>query len=410
MCIRDRDMMERDWEEHTKTEARDGVAESPTLPPAMPTMSPVLAGMSPPEEAPPALTPPVSPPQEYGSSSTGRSLQSEAEGAQLDSEIRSYCAHMSTAQRSQQGEVLVVADQLSAVVSRLWPGAQLHLSGSRSCGLALPDSDIDFVVCEGSLPDDAEASASTRELASALELETWVLRVFALDRASVPVVKLQSGLSDCSIDITFLPASNGLRTHPHSGLAIGQLLCNLGGHYPAMTPIICIVKQLLRECNLNEAYTGGLSSTCLSCMVVAHLVHSPPTEDLGTALMSFLARHAQLDYSTAGISLQNGYFGKPHDGAALFVEDPIRPNTGNNIAAGCFSMDGVKAAFKHAHSALRGEHCGGTRCACATGQGAVSTTMLSRVLMRREWEMDCIFKQVSTKSSGDVCQLWQPIL
>jgi DNA polymerase sigma len=36
--------------------------------------------------------------------------------------------------------------QLGEIVRRIWPAAQIHLFGSQATGLALPGSDLDFVI------------------------------------------------------------------------------------------------------------------------------------------------------------------------------------------------------------------------------------------------------------------------
>ena len=332
--------------------------------------------------------------------------------SELHVEIEAFCSFVKAAQTRQQQDVLTVAEHLCEVFVQLWPGATVHLTGSRSCGLALADSDIDFAVSGvPSMQFDENAGSCCRMLAASLEQQAWVERVVALHRTSVPVVKLQCSLTQCSTDITFLPDSAQAEqpASAHSGLALGQLLCQLGQQHQAMAPLVCILKQLLREQGLNSPYTGGLSSICLSLLVTVHLLHNQhvPGSDLGDALMSFLAWHAQLDYDVSGISLGNGYFGRPRDGSALFVEDPLQPNVGRNIGSSCFAIDAVKAAFKNAHCALQGHS--GNGVAYSPAQPVVST-MLSRVLSKRDWELSHghIFNAQHMQQVNEVCQLWQP--
>merc|ERR1712203_486442 len=120
--------------------------------------------------------------------------------------------------------------------------------------------------------------------------------------------------------------------------------------------------------------------------------------------MGFLDQYAKLDYLTKGISIQSGFFHRPQDGSALFVEDPLQPGRMQNIAKATFAMDQVKAAFWHAQCALEGRHCGGKRCSCSRrgsqkGQFGSGGSRLSRVLISHEWELPNVF----TKLDGPVC-------
>jgi len=304
-----------------------------------------------------------------------------------------------------------VGRNISDVVKRLWPLASTHLYGSRACGLSLSDSDIDFVITD--VPSDIGSHAShTSLLAAALEQESWVQRVFALNRATVPVIKLQSFLSTCSIDITFSASRVGVPLRqPNACLARGGILCHLTGSFPAMAPLVFVLKQYLRERGLNEAYSGGLPSVCLCCMVAAHLIQNQSSQsgDLGKLMMGFLDHYAQLDYATTGISLRSGYFHRPRDGSAFFLEDPLRPGTLENIGKSTYAIEQVKAAFWHARCALDGQPCGGYACECSargdgTRKAVVGGTPLSRILTSRPWELATVFKP----SIGPVYQQWEP--
>lgn len=329
----------------------------------------------------------------------------------LHDEMSAYSAHVSATQYAQRSDVIAMWQYISEVVMRLWPRARIHLYGSRACGLSLADSDIDFVITDASLEMENGAS-NTSLLAAALEQEPWVNRVFALDRAMVPVIKLQSRLSTCSTDITFVSSQICASMPPgNSCLAMRGMLCQLTSHFPTMPPLVFVLKQYLRENGLNESYSGGLSSVCLSCMVAVYLMQHQHAvdDDLGVLMIGFLEHYAQLDYMTNGISLQSGYFRRPQDGCALFVEDPLQPGSAQNIAKSTFAMEKVKASFWHARCVLQGTKCGGHSCACSTRDGSrakpvFGSTRLSRLLASRE----CELANVLSPLEGLVYQRWQP--
>lgn len=353
----------------------------------------------------------------------------------LHTEVSEFASYTEVVRQAQHPEVSQVLACVTAIVAFVWPQAQVHLYGSRSYGLSLADSDIDIVVTNL----DGDPSTHTRRLSEALSNESWVLRSFPLDRAAVPVIKLQTILTPLSADISFgvgSEARGGIMVH--SGMAMGGMMCGLKNNLPAMGPLVCVLKQYLKERGLNTPYTGGLSSICLACMVASYLKDVEATDDspsgnsnnlhsnpnslefsettcakeahLGELLTGFLDHFGQLDYTKASVSVHHGTSSeRPSDTDGLFIEDPLQPGSDANIAKGVFAMPSVKAAFWHASRALQGEYCGGDACGCnasvpnahcSIDQGCTDTgsqvfaPTLGRVLLSRHWEQSQIYSQM----------------
>jgi len=330
--------------------------------------------------------------------------------ARLHDEVWEFAMTTQGVQQSQHVEVTQVVALVGLVVAQLWPEAEVHLYGSRCYGTSLPESDIDIVVT--CIPDGEGPARHSRSLAEALGGQGWVARAFALDRAAVPVVKLETTLdvSNLKADISFGGGSRAMegagrgRFRGHSGLAMGGMMCGLRGAMPALGPLVCVLKQYLVERGLNEPYTGGLSSICLSCMVASYIAQLregtpyPTSEEtnLGAMLQGFLAHFGSLDYSQHGVYVHRGTGEKPPAAvhSELFVEDPLQPGSCVNLAGSTFAMDRVKDAFWHANLALQGESCGGHSCGCQghhgyqipTSRGFEHDSLLDRVLLSREWE------------------------
>jgi len=332
----------------------------------------------------------------------------------LQEELNHYYANISDVQRAQVPDVMAVLQVVGQFVASVWPHVTTHLYGSRLCGFSLVSSDIDLVVMgmppELSLRTDNACS----QLTHALEQQHWVQSAVALPHASVPLVKLRSAFSPCTIDIAFAKGDVYTPTaqlHPPC-LAMGNLMCQLSSSFPAMAPLVCVLKQYLRESGLNDAYYGGLSSTCLSCMVAAYLIHCSPTQscDIGHLLTALLDQYSQLDYSNTGISLETGFFDRPRDGAALFIEDPLHPGAAQNIAYSCFAMHAVKAAFWHAHCILQGQSCGCSKCACrASGQVqlGLGSSRLSQLFTSCPWEI--ANANLPKLRVWELCRTWEPV-
>ncbi len=83
--------------------------------------------------------------------------------------------------------------------------------------------------------------------------------------------------------------------------------------FPAVKPIIILLKFYLRQKNMNETFTGGISSFLLFNLVYAYLQFivredkSEVCENLGLFLLGFLKFYAyEFNYRELGISLREG--------------------------------------------------------------------------------------------------------
>lgn len=109
--------------------------------------------------------------------------------------------------------------------------------------------------------------------------------VKVLDKASVPIVKLTETTSDIKVDVSFNTA-NGVKS--------ADLICKYKDMYPPLEPLVMVLKQFLLQRDLNEVFTGGISSYSLILMIVSFLQlnerdgHSyrPDTTNLGMCLFS----------------------------------------------------------------------------------------------------------------------------
>ncbi|KAL3674785.1 hypothetical protein V7S43_000713 [Phytophthora oleae] len=148
-------------------------------------------------------------------------------------------------------------------VQSLWPQSKVEAFGSYSTGIWLPSSDVDLVILDVVEVNDSKLTAKhLRELANVLEKKKWVESLLCLDTAKVPVLKLVSAETSVPIDITFESAAT------HSGLLARDLIKRYADNMPELYPLAIVFKQLLRERDLNDAYTGGLSSYSVVLMII----------------------------------------------------------------------------------------------------------------------------------------------
>ncbi len=165
-------------------------------------------------------------------------------------------------------------------------------------------------------------------------------------------------------------------------------------HFPALRPLIIIIKLFLSSRGLNEVFKGGLGSYCIICMVISFIqVCSPfrnmvganvpheqmhpkirlgeidPSENFGVLLIELFEFYGQyFNFNDCGICILNGgsYYEKAQRGWAdlkqpylMSVQDPTDPSSpdlfsvvsrtdmeiANDIARGSFQVRSIRKAF-----------------------------------------------------------------
>lgn len=198
-------------------------------------------------------------------------------------------------------------ERLREVTSKVFPAAKMLVFGSYATDLYLPTSDIDVCVM-GSGESQRDA---LRRLGSALRQQGFE-RVQCIDNAKVPIVKCVDSNSGISVDVSF-DVSNG----PENVGLIQDYL----RRYPALRPLVLVLKCFLLQRKLNEVFSGGIGSYCLILVVMSHLQmygsnfrRSPDQKpSLGTLLIDLLHLYGKLfNYTNVGLAPRGlgSYFSK----------------------------------------------------------------------------------------------------
>jgi len=272
----------------------------------------------------------------------------------LHEEIEDFFQYMSPTPEEHQVRIDVVR-RIKDVILKIWPHASVHIFGSFHTGLYLPTSDIDLVVLGkwDVLP--------LRTLEKAL-LEKGIAdpnTLKVLDKASVPIVKLTDVSTDVKVDISF-NMSNGVRS--------AELIRHFKRSYPTLQRLVFVLKQFLLQRDLNEVFTGGISSYSLILMTISFLQLHPradatqPMANLGVLLIEFLELYGRhFNYLKTALRIRNGgsYVPKEEiqvhmsDGyrpSLLCIEDPLNPS--NDIGRSSYGALQVKQAFEYAYITL----------------------------------------------------------
>ncbi|GLD97719.1 hypothetical protein PINS_up006409 [Pythium insidiosum] len=292
----------------------------------------------------------------------------------LGHEILEYCDYTQRVIAKQQAAMEDAIWNISICVQSIWPEATVTCFGSFATGLWLPSSDVDVVVMNiphtfsDSTPESRRFVSGIDELeqiAVQVRQQPWVKRIEVVASAKVPVAKLVLAEGDLRVDISIE------NVHTRLGIEASALVRDYITVIPVLHPLIMVLKQLLREKGLNNAFTGGLSSYCIALMAFYLVERQGATSyagtDVGQLLIDFLEFYGTIfSYATTGISLKAEAFGEyfldptltmgangvPLLMPQLVIDDPVYEDGQHNAAAGAFAIARVIAAFENAFYAV----------------------------------------------------------
>ena len=234
----------------------------------------------------------------------------------------------------------------------------MELFGSYSTGLYLPTSDVG--VCVRGAPDgDGGGGGNMLEtVASALLRVPGLVQTLRVIRSRMPLVMLTDAASGVACDISF-NQPNGPTNVP----VIRRYLHS----YPALHPLLLVVKAFLHQRGLTEVFTGGLGSTrclCWWCPTWRRCLSiSPPARRTWAALLQpFLTLYGRLfNVAFASIAVDDSPTPKyrvksrrwaPADGDTrrYSVEDPN--DEGNELGRDSCAAARISKVFAVAAAAL----------------------------------------------------------
>lgn len=248
-----------------------------------------------------------------------------------------------------------VVNRIETIIKNLWPSADVQIFGSFSTGLYLPTSDIDLVVF--GKWDHPPLQLLEQALRKHNVAEPDSIKV--LDKATVPIIKLTDRETDVKVDISF-----NVRT----GVKAAQFIKDCIKEYTLLPYLILVLKQFLLQRDLNEVFTGGISSYSLILMAISFLQLHPridarrQNENLGMLLIEFFELYGRnFNYLKTGIRIRNGgaYIAKEEIMKAmangcrpsmLCIEDPLLPE--NDVGRSSYGAIQVQQAFDYAYLVL----------------------------------------------------------
>jgi len=327
----------------------------------------------------------------------------------LHNEIVSFMKLMSPTPREEEIRTTMV-QRITTLAHAVFGEGECEVLpfGSQVTGLALPGSDIDFVIRfpkkkdSKSGGDDLEedlttASCPLQKIADAVKTEFGIKSELEMDipdsnsnnnsnsneqqegekehlsylevitQTRVPLVKFTIAPYNLDIDICF--------DQPH-GPESADLMHRFMESMPPLRPLTFCLKYFLASREINRPYTGGIGSYLLQLMIVSFLQHRSRADlnrgyggsgqhfNLGSLLLDFLELYGlDFNYVTTGISVRHDgyyfpkgqldkkeYFWQPNRPSSIAVENPLDPTM--DVGAGAYRIQMISRVFDHAFKTL----------------------------------------------------------
>ncbi|EPX72777.1 poly(A) polymerase Cid14 [Schizosaccharomyces octosporus yFS286] len=251
--------------------------------------------------------------------------------------------------------------RINNAVVKKWPDVSVYVFGSFETRLYLPTSDLDMVI----MSSDSHYRGSKKDmfvLAHHLRKSKVATDIQVITTANVPIIKFVDPITKIHVDVSFNQAG-GLKTC----LVVNGFLKK----YPALRPLVIIIKHYLNMRALNEVFLGGLSSYAIVCLVVSFLQLHPrlstgsirEEDNYGVLLLELLELYGKrFHYDAVGIAVHNGgfYFSKkkqgwlrPNQPYLLSIMDPVEFS--NDVSKSSRGLLRVKATLGNGFDLLTNE-------------------------------------------------------
>lgn len=151
-------------------------------------------------------------------------------------------------------------------VAETLPEFEVRLYGSHATGLCLSWSDLDTVLIHKKGIGHITYTPSLQNLYIKILEKPWKKSIKYIDSAVIPIIKIVASekYNNMHIDIS-------VQDSKHYGLKCVELVKGYMTEFEALEPLLYSLKNLLKNANLNDPYTGGLSSYGLILMLVSFL-------------------------------------------------------------------------------------------------------------------------------------------
>lgn len=251
-------------------------------------------------------------------------------------------------------------EEVKNLIESKYKEYSVHIFGSFTIDLSLPDSDIDLLILSDKIKKNFEECTKKEKIEPLEKIYKLIedsnkFSSYEIIRdAKVPIIKCVYKETDIHVDIS------DIRTN---GLDVIKEIKEVQKIFPCVNPLIILIKYALRQRDLNEIYKGGISSFIIFSLVYYFISHMSKiykykkkngekvrSYTLGDLFLEFLNFYGkQFNYKELGISIRyGGYLYKRKDSGKYVLSMENFQDINQDIGSSCFRFAEVVDFFKYA--------------------------------------------------------------
>jgi len=263
-------------------------------------------------------------------------------------------------------------NEIKDIIEDNFPNYKCSLYGSFITGLSLPNSDIDILITEKENSNKTQSTQSESDIDNKGEkcLLNNMEKIYSILKnknifknleminAKVPIITGLYYSTQIHVDISL---------YKKNGVNAAEIINKAISIYPEIKPLMLIIKYLIRQRNLNQIYTGGISSFIIFTLLYYYIVdlrkqieneikngQKERTLTLGHLLIGFFNFYAfQFKYEKFGISISNGcYLYKREVESKNILSVKSFEDESLDMGINCFNYGKIRDVFKLAAERL----------------------------------------------------------
>ena len=244
-------------------------------------------------------------------------------------------------------------NEIKDVIELNFPNYKCSLYGSFITGLSLPNSDIDILITR---KDEEKEKINLQK--NLLEIYTILKQknIFTdleMINAKVPIITGLYISTKIHVDISLFKKN---------GVDAAEIINKIIAIYPEIRPLMLLIKYVIRQRNLNQIYTGGISSFIIFTLLYYYIADSRKIIEyeinnnrekerlltLGHLLVGFFNFYAfEFRYEKFGISISNGcHLYKREDEAKYILSVKNFEDESQDMGVNCFNYSKILDVFK----------------------------------------------------------------
>ena len=251
-------------------------------------------------------------------------------------------------------------NEIKDVIELNFPNYKCSLYGSFITGLSLPNSDIDILITR---KDEEKEKINLQK--NLLDIYTILKQknIFTdleMINAKVPIITGLYISTKIHVDISLFKKN---------GVDAAEIINKIIAIYPEIRPLMLLIKYVIRQRNLNQIYTGGISSFIIFTLLYYYIADSRKIIEseisnnngekerlltLGHLLVGFFNFYAfEFKYEKFGISISNGcHLYKREDEAKYILSVKNFEDESQDMGVNCFNYSKILDVFKLAAERL----------------------------------------------------------